>query len=133
MAVEFAILMPAFLALIALAFVVGRETVAQSAVEVAAHDAARAASISRTAGTAKARAQDAARTALAEQDLNCDPVEVDVDTGQFNLPAGEPASVTVRVACTVSYADVVPVPGLPGSRTLVSAFTSPLDVYRSRV
>jgi Flp pilus assembly protein TadG len=130
-AVEFAILMPAFIALIALAIVVGRQTVAQSAIEVAAHDAARAASISRTAGTAQSHATEAARSALDSQGLHCEPLTVTVDTAQFSRPVGQPASVNATVHCTVSYADVA-LPGMPGSRNLDATFTSPLDVYRSR-
>ncbi|SHN42706.1 TadE family protein [Cryptosporangium aurantiacum] len=130
-AVEFAILVPAFVLLIAVAAVVGRQTVAQTAIEGAAHDAARAASISRTAATAQARGDEAARSVLEDHGLHCDPVTITVDTGQFARPVGQPAAVTATVSCSVAFSDIA-VPGMPGNRTLSATFTSPLDVYRSR-
>jgi Flp pilus assembly protein TadG len=130
-AVEVAILMPAFLLLIAVAAVIGRQTVAQTAIEGAAHDAARAASISRTAPTAKAHGEEAARSVLTDQGLHCDPVTVTIDTSQFARALGQPAAVTATVSCSVAFSDIA-VPGLPGNRTLSATFTSPLDIYRSR-
>ncbi|MFI5953353.1 TadE family protein [Cryptosporangium sp. NPDC051539] len=130
-AVEFAILLPAFVLLIAVAAVIGRQTVAQTAIEGAAHDAARAASISRTAATAQARGTAAANDVLDAQGLHCDPVTVTVDTRQFARPVGQPASVTAVVSCSVAFSDIA-VPGLPGNRTLSATFTSPLDLYRGR-
>lgn len=129
--VEVAILMPAFLLLIAVAAVIGRQTVAQTAIEGAAHDAARAASISRTAPAARTHAQEAARSVLTDQGLHCDPVTVTIDTSQFGRALGQPAAVTATVSCSVSFSDIA-VPGLPGNRTLSATFTSPLDIYRSR-
>ena len=64
-------LAPAFLALLVLAGVAGRVAVADEAVEAAAHDAARAASISRDAGTAESAARTAARRQLDWRGLNC--------------------------------------------------------------
>ena len=130
-AVEFAILVPAFLLLIAVAGVVGRQTVAQTAIEGAAHDAARAASISRTAATAQSHGQDAAQSVLDAQGLHCDPVTITVDTSQFARPVGQAAAVTAIVSCSVAFSDIA-IPGMPGNRTLSATFTSPLDVYRSR-
>ncbi|TQS44450.1 TadE/TadG family type IV pilus assembly protein [Cryptosporangium phraense] len=130
-AVEFAILVPAFVLLIAVAAVIGRQTVAQTAIEGAAHDAARAASISRTAATAQARGKAAANDVLDAQGLHCDPVTITVDTSQFARPVGQAAAVTAVVSCSVSFSDIA-VPGLPGNRTLSATFTSPLDIYRSR-
>lgn len=129
--VELAVLMPLFLVLVALAVVVGRQAVAQSAVELAAHDAARAASLSRTQAAAEERAVDAATQTLARQGLGCIELTVTVDVKGFGVPVGQPASVGVRVVCEVSFADVA-MPGVPGTRTLNASFTSPLDRYRSR-
>lgn len=69
--VEVAVLAPAFLALLMLAGVAGRVAVADEAVEAAAHDAARAASIARDAGTAESAARTAARRQLDWRGLNC--------------------------------------------------------------
>lgn len=129
--VELAILAPAFLALILLAAMVGRVAIAHNAVTVAAHDAARAASISREAGTAADRAEAAARRALADQGLACTELVVDPDTTEFARPAGEPAAVSVTIACRVAVADIVPVPGAR-ARWVSATFVSPLDTWRGR-
>jgi Flp pilus assembly protein TadG len=129
---EVAILLPAFIALVVLATVLGRQVIAQNAIDLAAHDAARAASLSRTADLAQSRAHAAAEDTLSQQGLACANLTVDVDTSQFAHPVGTPASVTVRVRCRVSFDDLLAVPGVPGSRTLSASFVSPLDEYRSR-
>lgn len=128
--VEVAVLMPAFLFLVALAAVTGRTAIAQNALDQAAHDAARAASISRTAAAAGAAGESAALDALRRQGLGCAP-QVTVDTSGFATPVGAPAVVRVTVGCAVSFADLA-LPGVPGSRALGAEFTSPIDRYRSR-
>ncbi|MFF5172581.1 TadE/TadG family type IV pilus assembly protein [Micromonospora sp. NPDC000089] len=144
--VEVAVLAPAFIVLILLAGVAGRVAVADEAVEAAAHDAARAASISRNAPTADAAARNAARRQLDWRGLNCaGPPEVAVwgstraarkvslaDAYDPNL-LGEPVSIWVRVRCTVSLRDLR-FPGLStaGTRRVEATFASPLDAYRSR-
>nr|WP_243706428.1 TadE/TadG family type IV pilus assembly protein [Micromonospora sp. KC721] len=143
--VEVAVLAPAFIALIVLAGVTGRTAIADEAVESAAHDAARAASISRDAGTAHTAARDAVRRQLDWRGLNCSAAPRIALRGTvrggpssfdaaYRSPAGEPASVTVSVTCVVSHADLaLPVlPGMPLRTTVSASFTSPLDRYRSR-
>lgn len=143
--VEVAILAPAFIALLVLAGVAGRTAVAAEAVEAAAHDAARAASISRDAGTAGQRARDAAVRQLDWRGLSCtDTPTVDLSgavNGQatsfaaaFRSSVGQQASVTVRLTCTVDLSDLMldALPGMPSSRRVSASFTSPLDRYRSR-
>lgn len=130
MSVEVAILAPAFLLLIALAAVAGRTAIAQNAIDLAAHDAARAASISRSAPQARRAAEAAALDTLQAQGLGCRPT-VQVSTGGFAAPLGTPATVEVTVHCTVSFTDLA-LPGVPGSRPLAASFTSPIDQYRSR-
>jgi hypothetical protein len=44
-------------------------------------------------------------------------VQVTADTSGFAAPPGTPASITVKVFCTVDLSDIG-VAGLPGSRTL---------------
>ncbi|MEH0935754.1 TadE/TadG family type IV pilus assembly protein [Micromonospora psammae] len=144
--VEVAVLAPAFIALMVLAGVTGRVAVADEAVEAAAHDAARAASISRSAGAAERAARDAARRQLDWRGLNCtgaprvsvwgstatdDRVSV---AAAFRRPLGEPVSVWVRVSCAVSLNDIR-FPGLSGwsgTKRVEATFASPLDRYRSR-
>jgi hypothetical protein len=130
--VELAILAPAFLALVILATMVGRVVVAHNAVTIAAHDAARAASISRDATTAQDRAEQAALGALADQGLSCDELIIEPDTDQFALPLGEPAVVTVTVACRVSVSDIAILPFVDG-RWVSATFASPLDTWRERL
>ncbi|WP_229398883.1 TadE/TadG family type IV pilus assembly protein [Micromonospora okii] len=144
-AVEVAVLAPAFLGLIVLAGVAGRTAIAQEAVESAAHDAARAASIARDAATARTSASAAARGQLDWQRANCvdqptvtltgsaggDPIDFD---DAYTSATGTPTSVTVVVSCTVSFSDIhlSLLPGMPDGRTVSATFTSPLDRYRSR-
>jgi Flp pilus assembly protein TadG len=130
--VELAILLPGFIFLIVLAVVTGRQVIAQGAIDLAAHDAARAASLSRTAAVAQSRANAAAADTLAQQGLACASLTITVDTAQFAVPVGTPASVSVTVVCQVSFADLAALPGVPGTRTLTASFVSPLDQYRSR-
>lgn len=129
--VELAILAPAFLALLLLATIVGRVVVADNAVTIAAHDAARAASISRDAATAQQRAEQAALAALADQGLACEELIIEPDTEQFARPLGEPAVVTVTIACRVSTSDVAILPFVD-SRWVSASFASPLDAWRER-
>jgi Flp pilus assembly protein TadG len=130
-ALELVVLAPVIFILIALVVAAGRTSIAQGAVDAAARDAARQASISLTPGAAQVAAQSSAQAALSGDGLDCDP-QVHVDTRQFEtVPVGLPASVTATVVCQVPLSDLV-VPGLPGSRTLSFSFTSPLDPYRER-
>jgi Flp pilus assembly protein TadG len=129
-ALELVVLAPVLLFLLGLVIAAGRTTIAQGSVDAAARDAARQASISLTPDAAQSAALSSATAALSQDDLDCQPM-VTVDTSQFGLPVGEPATVTATVTCTVSLSDLL-VPGLPGSQTLSSTFTSPLDPYRER-
>lgn len=129
--VEMAILLPALLLLIVLATVVGRLAVASNAVTIAAHDAARAASVSRDDETARDRAISVARTTLADQGLRCEHLEVVPDTSQFARPVGTPATVEVTIVCDVALRDVA-FAGLPGSRQVSATFVSPIDTWRGR-
>jgi Flp pilus assembly protein TadG len=79
-AVEAAVLAPAVLALIGVAIVGGRIQVSGAAIETAAHDAARAASISRTAAQARTAAHAAADATLTQTGLHCARLTVAVDT-----------------------------------------------------
>jgi len=129
--IEVAILAPALLALLGMVIVAGRISVAGSAVEHAAAAAARAASIARDAATAQVGADKVAREALQKQGIECQPFKSAVDVRGFGIAAGAPSSVTVHVDCTLALADVA-VPGMPGSRTVSSQMTSPMDRYRGR-
>jgi hypothetical protein len=127
---ELVILAPVVVALIGLAIAAGRTTIAQGSVDAAARDAARQASISRSAGEAQAAAVASADAALARDGLDCQPA-VFMRLGGFNVPVGQPATVRAFVTCTVSLSDLL-VPGVPGEKTLRASFTSPLDPFRGR-
>lgn len=129
-ALELVVLAPVLLFLLGLVIAAGRTSIAQGSVDAAARDAARQASISLTPQAAQAAALSSASAALSQDGLDCDPV-VTVDTSEFSVPVGEPATVSATVSCTVRLSDLL-VPGLPGSETLTSTFTSPLDPYRER-
>jgi Flp pilus assembly protein TadG len=128
---EFVVVAPALLALLGLLVMAGRVAIASNSVESAADEAARSASISRTASGARAAAEEGARRSLAEQGLQCSSVQVDVDTAGFAVPVGLPAQVHATVTCVVRLSDLA-LPGFPGARTVTATAVSPLDTYRER-
>ena len=131
-AIEIAILMPMFLALLIASVVLGRTGTALSAVEMAAYDGARTASLARDAGSAETLAATAVQASLDNQGYSCvGGPTVDVDTSGFARPVGTPASVAVTVTCQVSYTDI-DLLGLTTDRELSADFVSPLDQYRTR-
>lgn len=130
-ALELVVLAPILLALLGLVIAAGRTSIAQSSVDAAARDAARQASIALTPAAAQADGQASAQAALEQDGLDCDPVVRINDRQFYTVPVGEPASVSATVRCTVPLSNLA-LPGLPGSRTLIATFSSPLDIYRSR-
>jgi len=128
--VEVVILAPALALFLGLIIAGGRLAVAHQAVEAAAAQAARAASIARTQDEALTAAQSAATSALGAQGLSCVASEVSIDVAGFATPAGTPASVGATVTCQVSLADTLP--GLPGSFAVTATVRSAVDTYRER-
>lgn len=135
MAIEVALAMPLLLSLLAMTVVLGRTANAVSAVEMAAFDAARTASLARDAETAQQEATASVRNSMRRQGVGCvdDPAVVltGVPADPWSVPVGEPASVVVRVTCRVSYLDVT-IAGVPVDRHVSRHFVSPLDQYRVR-
>jgi len=130
--VELAILAPVFLLLIATAIGFGRIAVAANAIDLAAHDAARAASISRTGPAAASNAEAAAAGVLDQQGLDClGGPQVAPDVSGFARDDLSLVFVSVTITCEVSLADLA-LPGLPGSRVLTTTFVSPIDIFRER-
>lgn len=129
-ALELIILAPIIVFLIGFVIAAGRTTIAKGSVAAAARDAARQASIALNASAAQQVAESSAQAALRGDGLHCTPT-VTLNLAGFNVPVGRPARVSATVTCTVPLSDLL-VPGVPGSRTLRSTFTSPLDPYRSR-
>jgi len=130
-ALEFAIIAPGVLALVALIIFAGRFALAQMSVNAAAASAARAASIERSASSAKSSAQAMATRILASEDLSCATVHVNTDTSGFKVDVGMAASVTTTVRCDVNLSGLSVI-GVPGTMTLSADATSPLDTYRAR-
>jgi Flp pilus assembly protein TadG len=122
---------PAMLLFLAFFVAAGRISTAGSAVEGAARDAARTASLDRFADHASEDANATARQSLDAQDVKCQNLDVGVDTSGFAAPLGAAAHVTVTISCTVPLADLV-LWGTPGSKTLTATFSSPLDPYRAK-
>lgn len=130
-AVELAIIVPGLMIMLALMMAGGRVWFARASVTDAAFAAARTASISRTAGQAAQDGAAAARQSLATSGFGCAGSTVSVDTSGFTTPVGQPATVTSRVACTVTFSDLL-LPGMPGSLELSGRAASALDTYRER-
>lgn len=129
--VEAAVLTPVVLLVLVLVVAGGRVVTAHAALDTAATNAARAASIARTAPAAQQRATTTAEAALAERGLHCTRRHVSVDSSGFDGPLGQPGTVSVRASCTVALADLA-LPGTPGSIPLDAEAASPLDPYRER-
>ena len=129
--VEVVILAPVLLLFVFMVIFGGRWAIAQQAVQSAASDAARAASIARSPTEATSAATAAGTTSLTNQNVRCTSHNVTLDTTGFTAPVGAPATISATLACTVDMSDLA-LPGIPGSRTLNSTMSSPLDTHRSR-
>ena len=130
--IEAVIGVPAFMLFVGLIFFAGRLAMANQAVESAANEAARTASIARTQEQASTGATTAAGRSLSEQGLTCVSQDVSLDTSGFAAPVGTPAQITATVTCRLNLADLAFVPGLPGTKTVTSTMRSAIDTYRER-
>ena len=128
---EAAVGVPAFVLFVGLIIFGGRTATAHQALESAAADAARSASLERSAAEAVRAAEAAARSSLANQDIDCLAVGVEVDTSGFRTQVGQDASVEVTVTCQLDLSDLS-IPAVPGNRTLTDSMSSPLDTWRER-
>ena len=129
-AVEATIIIPALVLFVALVIVLARDSLAQQAVGASASQAARAASLERSPGSARAAAASAAGSALVDAGLFCRSRQITVDTAALNAALGDPSSVSVTVTCVVVH-DVA-LPGFPQQRRISETRTSPVDTYRGR-
>ncbi|MEU4507391.1 TadE family protein [Streptomyces sp. NPDC024089] len=130
-AVEAAIVLPPLIMFLCLALAGGRIVTSGSKIDSAAEDAAREASIHRTAASAQSAAHAAAAESLDDQGIKCASTSVSIGTGGLSVPVGQVATVTATVTCTVNLSDLL-LPGVPGARTLTSTATSVVDQYRQR-
>ncbi|WP_233359080.1 TadE/TadG family type IV pilus assembly protein [Thermomonospora amylolytica] len=127
LSLELVLLTPVFVMFLMLLAAAGRVVDAKSQIDGAARDAARAASIARSAGDAEAYAGRAAARSLAGHHWCRGGPQVVTDTGQWG-PGGR---VTVTVTCTVDLGDLAFL-GLPGSRTFTGDAVAPIDTYTYR-
>ncbi|OIV37021.1 hypothetical protein BIV57_13365 [Mangrovactinospora gilvigrisea] len=132
LSLEAAILAPVIFGILGLAIMAGRVALARSAVDLAARSAAREASLARTAGDASARGHAMAVQVLGQQHLKCADSGVNINVNGFSTPLGTSGMVTAGVRCTENLSDVMFGVPLPGSVTLASTFSSPVDAYRER-
>ncbi|GAA2094289.1 pilus assembly protein [Microlunatus panaciterrae] len=130
-AVELALVVPCLVLLLGLMIAGGRVWFARETVEEAASTAARSASLARTGPEAVKEGGLAGRHVLRTGGFGCADQSVRVDAGAFAVPVGQPATVTTRVACTVTFGDLL-LPGMPGQMTITAVGSSALDTYRER-
>jgi Flp pilus assembly protein TadG len=128
-AVEIVVVAPILVVMLLFVVGLGRLGTAREAVDGAARDGAREASIARRTIDATSAASDTVNATLAEKQVSCPNPAVHVDYAPTpgRLTAG--GTVTVRVACTVQNGDVV-LSGLPGTSTLHADATAVVDTYR---
>lgn len=127
-AAEVAIAVPVLVAVLVFAGVlVYRGVDARLRLDDVAHEAARAASLTRTPAAAAMAARQTATTSLAAAGVDCSDPAVTVDTSDF-VPGGV---VTVTVSCRLDLSDAAALLAVGDSRTLSTTSSSPLDLYRS--
>ncbi|MFJ9544064.1 TadE family protein [Streptomyces sp. NPDC101225] len=131
-AIEAAIILPALLMFLCLALAGGRIVTSGSKIDAAAEDAAREASLHRTAEAAQSAARAAAAESLNDQGIQCASTTVAINTSGLSVPVGQVGTVRVRVTCIVNLSDLL-LPGVPGAKTLTATATSVVDPYRQRV
>ncbi|WP_158281155.1 TadE/TadG family type IV pilus assembly protein [Promicromonospora sp. AC04] len=130
MAIEVAITIVPIL-LLGWAIVVGALfALAQQSVQAAAADAARTASLARTAPVAQADAYAAASMTLTSQDLRCAATDVTVETTGLQAPPGQAATVSATVTCHLDPRRL----GAPIGRpmAITASMSSPVDTWRSQ-
>lgn len=127
-AVEAALLIPAFVLFVALVIGLGRHALAVQAVSGAAAQAARSASIERTVADARAAATRSLDAALDEAGVDCLEQSLTVDAAGITAPIGAHATVSVSVTCRVDFG--VTIPGFPSSIRVHEVRSSAVDTYR---
>lgn len=130
-AVEITMVAPLLVLFVMVVIFGGRLALARQAVQSAAFDAARAASLARTQPEARSAAAKTADATLANQQLPCASTQVIADTAGFRRPVGSPATVAVRVVCHLAVGDLG-LPGIGSTVEVASDAISPLDSFRER-
>ena len=124
-AVEVAVVAPAFVFLMLLVVFAGRVSEADTTIRRAASEAARAASLRQHPRHATAHPETGAGADLSAARVRRLPLTIEVDDTDFR-PGG---TVSVTVDCVASMADVTLL-GVPGTRTFTARSTEVIDRYR---
>lgn len=126
-ALELVVVTPLLVLLLLVVVALGRLADARLIVADAAHQAARAASLTRTEAEARTQAQRAANTAIKNSGSACTRPRVTLTTN--GLAPG--ATVSVRISCTADLGDLTRT-RMPGHVALSGTAFSVVDAYRSR-
>ena len=127
-AVEMVIIAPALIALMLLVVGMGRLSHGDQQIQVAAAQAARAASLTRgDAQSMSDAANAAANDVLANDHVSCQhsSAPVVIDAASNTQPGG---GITVTVTCTTELSDLF-LAGFPGAHTWTATVTAPLDTF----
>jgi Flp pilus assembly protein TadG len=123
---ELAVLTPLLIGFMLLAVFAGRVAQTEGDVAHAAHEAARAASLTADPVSANETAQETAAANIAEGAVACRNLDVSVDTSNF--AAG--GQVAVTVTCQAAFADIAML-AVPASRTFAATAVEIIDTYRA--
>ena len=123
--IELVLLTPVLVVLLLLVVAFGRVQNARADVEAAARAAARAASTTRDASSARAAGERAAFMEFDGGRFRCDTLTFDIDTAAFSADG----VVATTVSCRVALGDVSGM-GIPGHHTITATFSEPLDRFR---
>jgi Flp pilus assembly protein TadG len=127
-AIEMVMLAPALIVLMLLVVGMGRLSHGDQQIQVAAAQAARAASLQRgDAQASETAANNAALATLAADHVTCahSQTPVTIDPSSVIAPGG---SLTVTLTCTTRLSDLF-LAGFPGSHTWSATVTVPIDTY----
>ena len=125
LAVQAAAMAPLLALVVLLVLFTGRLVDANSSVQSAAHEAARAASLAGTTTDAAAAAQATAAANLTAGGLSCATLTVTPDLSQFQAGGW----VTVTVTCNADLSDMTLL-GVPGTRSFSETAIEVVDAYR---
>ena len=123
---ELAVLTPVLIGFMLLVVFAGRVAQVEGDVVNAAHEAARAASLTADPTSASHAAQTVATANIAEGTVACRNLDVSVDTTGF--AAG--GQVAVTVTCHAAFADIAML-AVPGARTFSATAIEVIDTYRA--
>ena len=123
---ELAVLTPLLIGFMLFVVFAGRVAQAEGDVAHAAHEAARAASLTGTPSAAVEAAQATAAANISEGGVACRSFDVSVDT--TNFAAG--GQVAVAVTCQAAFGDIAML-AVPGSRTFTATAIEVIDTYRA--